>query len=307
MPSHQPARPEPKTSHKAELILSTLIRASESDRRQFLHKQSLPDFLYKFRKVDLEKPGRLEDIIIRSNLFLSSPTSFNDPFDMKPLATAEGDVASLLNKIDSLPAPSAKAKRDAKKRARTVWQEQGIDGIAREFKIEEVVQSLFADTGVFCFSTIGRKSSRDTGPRNTLMWSHYGDSHRGICLQFQVSKDPRILRNLVRVSYTDNYPTINWLSSKHHEECLSAATNKHSKWSYEHEWRYVRLNSANTKVQFSPCFLAGIILGAKVDEATITEINRLLTKRQEAGLPPIKKYKAHAEMSSYKIRIFEWH
>jgi hypothetical protein len=307
MPTHQTSSSQSKTPIKAELILSTLTRSSEYDRRKFLRKQRLPDFLYKFRKVELDKPGRLEDIIINSYLFLSSPTSFNDPFDMKPRTTAEGSLSSLLKQISSLPAPSEKAKRRAIKRARTIWQEQGINAIVGEFKIDEVVQSLFADTGVFCFSSIGQTTTRDTGPRSNLMWSHYGDSHRGICLQFQVSKDPRILRNLVKVSYTDAYPTINWLSSKANEECLFAATNKHSSWSYEHEWRYVRLNSAKAKLEFNPCFLTGIILGSKVDEATIIEIERLLKMRQNAGLSPIKRYNAQIDKSSYKIRVFQWH
>jgi len=305
MPSHQTASPQPQMLSNADLILNMLCRARESDRRKFLRKQSLPDYLYKFKRVDLQKPKYLEDIIVNSTLFLSSPSSFNDPFDMKPRAIVEGDLTTLLKKIESLPCPSEKAKRDALREAQMAWQEQGSHGVFIKYKVEDIVESLFADTGVFCFSTVHRQMSRETGPRNKLMWSHYGDSHAGICLQFQVSKDPAILRRLVRVSYSDEYPTINWLSTRMEEECLSAATNKEPCWSYEHEWRYVQLNSANTKLSFDPSLLTGIFLGARLSEVSMAEVTRLLKARQKASLPEVRLYRVQADRSSYKIRVIQ--
>jgi hypothetical protein len=306
MPSRKAASTQFTAPSRAETILDLLNRASERDRRFYLREKGMPDYLYKFKKVDLERPGHLEDILINSSLFLSSPTSFNDAFDMLPRVTVEGDLASILQKIESLPAPSEKEKRNAIRRAKTVWREQGVDGIFSEYKIKEVVEALFADTGVFCFSTIDRNASRETGPRSTRMWGLYGDSHRGICLQFQVSKHPAILRRLVRVSYTNEFPTLNWLSPRHGEDCLYAATNKQPCWSYEHEWRYVEINSAGSKLGFDPCFLTGIIIGAKTDEVSVKEVRRLLVERQKAGLPKVRGYRAELGNSSYKVKVVQW-
>jgi hypothetical protein len=301
--SQQGSSPQSDGRTKAEYNLRTLGLATEIDRRKFLRNQNLPVSLYKFKSVNPEKPYILEDIIVNSKLYLSSPQSFNDLFDMKPHATVEGNLLTLLAKIKSLPAPSQKAKRDAMQRARAIWREHGLNGIANEYRIQETIESLFADTGVFCFSTISPEASRDTGPRNNLMWSHYGDSHGGVCLQFQVSKDLQILQRLVKVTYSDRYPTINWLSPRVKEECLFAATNKQTSWAYEHEWRRVQLNSARTYTHFNPCLLTGIILGAKITAESMTEVDRVLKMRAEAGLPPLRKYCAQTDRASYKIRI----
>jgi len=309
MPTHQPSNENGRSM--AELILHALNSAPELDRRKMLRGQSLPSMLYKFKVVSPEKPYILEDILVNSRLYLSSPETFNDPFDMKPRVSVEGNLSSLLEKIKSLPAPSPQAKQDALGRARTIWREHGWSGIAHEFRIQESADALFRETGVFCFSTSCTSSehlevSRESGPRNNLMWSHYGDSHGGVCLQFQVSKYPLILRRLARVSYSDRFPEINWISPAFEQECLYAATNKHSRWAYENEWRLIQLNSAGSYVHFEPSLLSGIILGAKISDSSVGEIIRILTKRDEMGLPPLKKYRAEMKPGSYQIRISRW-
>jgi hypothetical protein len=308
-PTHQSSHGNPTS--KAEMILHALNSAPAICRRNFLRSQSFPSMLYKFKTVDVEKPHILEDIVIGSRLYLSSPDSFNDPFDMKPRVIVEGDISSLLTKIGSLPAPSPQAKQDAIRMAESIWQEHGWPGILHEFKIQESAETLFRETGVFCFSTSCKASeyarpSRESGPRNNLMWSHYGDSHRGICLQFQVFRYPLILHRLVRVSYSDSFPEINWISPTFEQECLYAATNKHSHWSYENEWRHVQLNSAGSYLHFEPSFLSGIILGARISESSIGEVTRILGKRDQMGLPPLKKYRAEMKPGSYQIKLSRW-
>ncbi len=302
-PSGQVKGAKPDGGTKADDILRALSLAPEIDRRRYLRKQNMPLTLYKFKSVNTEKPYILEDIMVSSRLYLSSPQSFNDLFDMKPHATVEGDLSTLLEKIVSQPAPSQRAKQDAMKRARAIWREQGPDGIAKEFRVQENIENLFANTGVFCFSAISAEASRITGPRNNLMWSHYGDSHRGVCLQFQVSKDSQILQRLVRVKYSDEYPTINWLSPTVEDECLLAATNKQASWSYEHEWRHIELYAARKYTQFNPRLLTGIIFGAKITAESVEEIDRILRLRAESGLPPLKTYYAQTDQASYNIRI----
>jgi hypothetical protein len=82
MPTHKPKNDNGGST--AELFLHTLNSAPDLVRRKFLREQSLPRMLYKFKAVSPEKPHILEDIIVHSRLYLSSPESFNDPFDMKP-------------------------------------------------------------------------------------------------------------------------------------------------------------------------------------------------------------------------------
>ena len=308
MPSHPLRRHQLNGNSRAESILQFLTGVPEKDRQRFLRKQDWPIFLYKFKAVDPEKPYILEDLLVRSQLFLSSPESFNDPFDMRPRVTVDGRPADLVQTIKSLQVLSLKAKSKAIKRAERIWKERGAIGIAEEYRLQENLDELFRETGVFCFSTsaktgAGMHSGRQSGPRNNLMWSHYGDNHKGICLQFKVSKDLGILKHLVQVSYSDNYPTINWLSPSFDQQCLYAATNKQSCWSYENEWRYVQLNSARTSVPFAPSLLAGIILGAKASETALSEVRRILDMRAKLGLTSVQIYRATLSPGLYGIQV----
>ena len=48
-----------------------------------LHAAKYPRFLYKFRRLQTaDDMNHLREIIVRSELWLSSPDNFNDPFDM---------------------------------------------------------------------------------------------------------------------------------------------------------------------------------------------------------------------------------
>ena len=65
-----------------------------------------------------------------------------------------------------------------------------------------------------------REQSEHTGvcsfagdPLNILMWSHYASNHRGVCLQFDVAKDPINLLLALPVEYSDEYPVVNWITA----------------------------------------------------------------------------------------------
>jgi DUF2971 family protein len=71
----------------------------------------------------------------------------------------------------------------------------------------------FDTTGVFSFAgavTKGRVLVRSGSPRSILMWSHYGDHHTGICVQFEVARDVETLMQAVRMEYVPDYPAINY-------------------------------------------------------------------------------------------------
>ena len=76
-PPYQPDRTE--TLNK---ILDTL---DHYQTRKFLrqHVAKYPRFLYKFRRLQTaDDMNHLRELIVRSELWLSSPDNFNDPFDM---------------------------------------------------------------------------------------------------------------------------------------------------------------------------------------------------------------------------------
>jgi Protein of unknown function (DUF2971) len=74
-------------------------------------------------------------------------------------------------------------------------------------------------------------------PRSVLMWSHYGGEHYGVCLQFEVSRDPMTLMRAVSVDYVDHFKRINWVGGDYHRAVGETFTSKHIQWSDEVEHR----------------------------------------------------------------------
>lgn len=64
-----------------------------------------PRFLYKFRSFiasDPESVDRVRDVIVRSRLWLSSASDFNDPFDMSASVTIPSDPVAVRAILDGI-------------------------------------------------------------------------------------------------------------------------------------------------------------------------------------------------------------
>jgi hypothetical protein len=88
----------------------------------------------------------------------------------------------------------------------------------------------YSTRGVTCFSET---------PDNTLLWSHYGGDHRGLCLEFDTSSP--WLSKLHKVRYTDEIPEFNVADELGGENSriVEPLLTKAACWSYEEEWRAI--------------------------------------------------------------------
>jgi histidyl-tRNA synthetase len=111
------------------------------------------------------------------------------------------------------------------------------------------------------------------------MWSHYGDSHRGYCLQYSVHTDPVFVRS-VRVGYASEYPVINWLSDSFSNDVLKCVTQKDKCWEYESEWRYIRPNSAKQVLSINSPGIKSVIIGAEEAAAQKSSLKDLQSGEQ---------------------------
>lgn len=78
---------------------------------------------------------------------------------------------------------------------------------------------------------------------NNVMWSHYGNSHKGFCIGFNVAELFNILKDasLGKVSYRGEFPSINDI---HNLNFI-----KSKEWKYEKEFRFkkLKLNDKSNK------------------------------------------------------------
>jgi Protein of unknown function (DUF2971) len=73
-------------------------------------------------------------------------------------------------------------------------------------------------------------------PLSTLMWSHYGGDHTGICLEFHVGN--RLFLTAHGVKYEKQYPRF-VLSQMNSPDALKCILTKAKCWEYEQEYRLI--------------------------------------------------------------------
>lgn len=99
-----------------------------------------------------------------------------------------------------------------------------------------------------------------------LMWSHYTDGHKGLCLEFDPTKEITLFGQALKVRYSYDYPSVNIINIGEPEEFRKALLTKSKHWEYEQEWRIVKPKDEGGQGihRFQPELLTGVILGALI-------------------------------------------
>lgn len=124
---------------------------------------------------------------------------------------------------------------------------------------------------------------------NKLMWSHYADSHKGICVEYDFSDRAVNKSQPLPVYYSHERPQFDWKLSQEAKSkgtaCLmQALLTKDEDWSYEKEWRMVI--SAETEPDNIPAPpIKCIYIGASCSE----ENTKKIVDTAKALQIPVKK------------------
>ena len=293
-------RKETDSSLSGDEILRVMFRYPLRERQKYLHTQyNWPRFLYKFRTT--ENADWLRSLIVDNTLYLNSPRDFNDPFDMRGSLVIKGGIDALIARYRELPGDARILKRAIADARRGVAIEGLQAYVTRTLNPQSEFEGMIKEQGVHCFSSrIARE--RLSGPRSNLMWSHYADSHKGLCLQYEVARDA-VLVSAVKVEYGFGYPEINWLSPEFPNEVLKCVTTKDKCWEYEGEWRYIQGGAAKSLIQVDKYSLAGIIMGSEASKETVELVRQLVAERASKTGAQTKLYKAARSTSEYRLHI----
>ncbi|MDR3693055.1 DUF2971 domain-containing protein [Mucilaginibacter sp.] len=238
---------------------------------------TLPEKIYKYTKVD----QNFYDLLINAKLWFSSPEDFNDPFDNNISFRQdlnESELRSLMQSEDFI----KKSKFDA-------------ETIVTYFKknpkelnnVYEPLKQLISNVGICCFSE---------NYNNLLLWAHYSNCHRGVCLEFDLNTMKEWYKEIRRVNYQDVMPNINILEV-HKEDILSSLPfYKSSHWSYEQEIRIWIKNFG--LAPFPMEAITGIVFGLKMTEDQITAICRLMVR---LGYRNLRYSQAELHSTEYKL------
>lgn len=216
--------------------------------------EATPTVLYKYRGMAGDALDFTRRLIVDSELYFAAPTTFNDPFDFLPVMRISRNPAEQRQAIAKmLPQRLGRMSRPERRRETQRLLALGHGELSRRLSL--VMPALGATIGVCCFSA---------RPDHVLMWSHYGDQHRGICLGFDASPPLTLFSMARQVRYSEHRPVIEE-PNRGKNDLHHALVTKAAFWSYEQEWRILQPSGPGT-YGFDPGRLKQIILGARISD-----------------------------------------
>jgi len=245
-------------------------------------------------------PKYLTDMLAEQHFHLSNPSKFNDPWDSCPcFDTTQADDPAYRARCIRFIRGFVPHLPDSER----LQYEAMIQADRRLFvKALQTFGDALRSVVVARFRTYCLTPKADM----PLMWSHYADHHRGICLEFDTSEP--LFGNAVKVEYQMTLPAIDILNQTD-EASFRPLVTKSPDWCYENEYRIVarHQNAAENApshfpittddfLPLNPGALIGIILGCR---AEVNAIMALVT--QHAPDLPVKR--AVQAINSYTLLI----
>ena len=222
--------------------------------------------------------GYLEDTIKCRLIRFSHASAFNDPWDCKPSFYVPEDRAELDRLVRFMYAASMKQTPQVDPAARDAAAKHYSDNPGKlradlASASTEFWKQMDRRYRIYCLSA---------RPDSQLMWGHYADHHRGVCLEFDVRTTD--FNSATEVDYNATYP--NYLLDD--DADLSPFYTKSSDWAYEEEYRLVAQEAEDAlchvtlmtkddgQFQFSENSLLAVIIGSSATDATKREVEDLV-------------------------------
>lgn len=132
-----------------------------------------------------------------------------------------------------------------------------------------------------------------------LMWSHYSNGHKGICLEFLATDNTPFFGDAQPVRYNDQRPRFDYGDDKF-TQLEKIILTKSAHWSYEKEWRILRHPERGGRPhEFPPELLVGVIFGCWTEP----DHKKLVREWIEAGRTHPKLYQARERDDAFGLEI----
>lgn len=243
----------------------------------------IPRILFKYRDAEMTKL-----FLENYKLKFSSVKSLNDPFEGRMNGGENITYGDIVNYLRSQKIDSNIIRIKAK--------EMLSDSDQLKQNTNNAINSVVKDLGIFCCTT---KCD------DILMWAHYANSHKGFCLEFDVSEDLDLFCFPQKVVYDSKYPVFNYF--KNYKETVGEVTkaiyHKFKEWEYEEEYRVVKMKCADRLLSVNPQALKSIIIGCNTSQDDIDEVMVALKNKD---LSHVTLKKAEIDAGYYRINIIDY-
>jgi Protein of unknown function (DUF2971) len=255
-----------------------------------------------------------KESIEQGSFWFSSPTRFNDPIDCGISLNTIGNtplltnlIASGFTEIGKATGVAIKNPSQSKSITESIQQfassfinnTEALSSEMSEARLDQAagihLKEKFASAGILSLSELGD---------NILMWSHYAQQHKGICIEFRRNPSNILGKpdHTSPVRYSIKAPTIDARNYRtadkegQNEIELSLVLTKAADWTYEREWRVVKNGCANS-TQPLECKIESITLGLRSENAAQEHILSL-AKREG-----FKVNKANLKPNEFGLKI----
>jgi hypothetical protein len=253
--------------------------------------------LYRFQPFDA---ARLALALGMRVLRASNPRYFNDPFDCSPLLSSESlppeavddfmDVVASFLKMSGQPSPSPQQWAETRSRLK-------VDQNYRAARMIKFSESLFKMVRHFRIICVCGNAF------NPLLWSHYADAHRGMCLEFNSTIEP--FSRAAAINYVPQYPQIALSKAKLDSLLEISLLTKAKWWEYEQEFRLIatdvqpspHLKCEQDLIELPPNSLTAIICGHRCPQSSVEEARQLINR----FAPHVELYAAVRQPGNYEL------
>ena len=255
-----------------------------------------------FKYVSFETAKK---ILEGSSFRFSSPLKFNDPFEMNlnflDFKCSKEEYRAILNReLFNNPKPDINPII--------------LNEYINKTPIEDLIEKYKSDFYVFKRTILVLCLSLNYD--STLMWSHYADSHNGICIGIKI---PTIIEKedifiTMNVRYEDKIKPLNFLTTNIEERIIAIYNwifKKSNVWRYENEVRCVSLNISQEysslkdlycDIPILPDFFCEICYGVSVSNTQISEIENIISNK---GYKFEKRGKMEISPDTFDLKMTE--
>ena len=276
-----------------------------------------PRKFYKYRAFN----SRTLSMLVNDQLYFADPSSFNDPLDTRPTLEVDVEETALIDILSRLyerrirAEMSAAARKLQAKGPRTQDRIEDLSSQQASHLIETIKYNATnpeADSGYMnrelrariedelirrYDSGIVSLSERDDCP---LLWSHYGDQHRGICIGYSVRekesrKPAKVEYGGSRLIHASDVDSMLQNDAAAREKVNSAVLlRKGEEWRYEREWRFIGVQG----LQDSSLELEEIIFGCRFEGM----LELALLKTFEGRERPVEFHRMREEDGKFDLK-----
>ena len=265
------------------------------------------------------------DSLCRDTMHFANPGTFNDPLDCSPTLDCDSELGDLRNLYsilfrrrvlsevhEALKKAGVRGERASTHADRRVQlmvenemaniaynatnpEHSGTKDVVEAWILTDEIETelrRYYDRGVCCFSE---------SYSSPVLWSHYGDQHRGLCIGYGIDRTPKPQLQKVIYGRSRGIKTSALVRTFIHSDCEAqneldrdVLLRKAGEWRYEHEWRLIGPQG----LQESPLLLKEVIFGLRC----ATAVKHSVVKALLGSDRTIRFYEVYVVRGQYVLR-----